>query len=232
MTKTLLRLCVTALLAAPLVSTVAQVQTPSSAQAYGKLPLSFEPNHGQTDSSVQFSSRGSGYAVFLEPAAATLVLNKSAEPALKGKPALTKSEAVRLDLAGANASAVMTGEKTLPGYVTYMTGTDPSKWQVGLPTYAATRVKDVYPGISLVYYGTGHELEYDFVVSPGADVNEVKLTLHGAKPVLERSGDLRLQVGAKPQASDIVFRKPVLYQQIDGKQTPVDGAYSVAVNGD
>ncbi len=86
MTKTLLRLCATALLAAPLVSTVAQVQTSSSAPAYGKLPLSFEPNHGQTDSSVQFSSRGSGFAVFLEPAAATLVLNKSAEPALKASP--------------------------------------------------------------------------------------------------------------------------------------------------
>jgi hypothetical protein len=33
--------------------------------SYGKLPLSFEANHGQTDQRVKFLSRGRGYALFL-----------------------------------------------------------------------------------------------------------------------------------------------------------------------
>lgn len=41
---------------------------------YGKLPLSFEPNEGQTDSEVQFLSRGNGYTVFLEANEAALAL--------------------------------------------------------------------------------------------------------------------------------------------------------------
>src|ERR1700683_490992 len=43
---------------------------PPAAQAkipedYGKLPLSFEANRGQTDPKVKFLSRGSGYSLFL-----------------------------------------------------------------------------------------------------------------------------------------------------------------------
>ena len=35
------------------------------AEAYGKLPLSFEANQGQTDGRVKFLSRGSGYTLLL-----------------------------------------------------------------------------------------------------------------------------------------------------------------------
>ncbi|MBS1212441.1 MAG: Cell surface protein, partial [Proteobacteria bacterium] len=42
--------------------------------AYGRLPLSFEANEGQTDRQVRFLSRGSGYTVFLTPTQAVLGL--------------------------------------------------------------------------------------------------------------------------------------------------------------
>src|SRR5437870_1001311 len=43
---------------------------------YGKLPLSFEINQGQTDSQVKFISRGSGYSLFLTSNEAVLSLPK------------------------------------------------------------------------------------------------------------------------------------------------------------
>ena len=42
-------------------------------QPYGKLPLSFEANRGQTDARVQFLSRGRGYTLFLTATEVTLV---------------------------------------------------------------------------------------------------------------------------------------------------------------
>ena len=42
--------------------------------AYGHLPLSFEANEGQTDSSVQFLSLGRGHTLFLTPSDAVLAL--------------------------------------------------------------------------------------------------------------------------------------------------------------
>lgn len=48
---------------------------------YGKLPLSFEANRGQTDGRVKFLSRGIGYTFFLAHYEAVMVLNRA--PAAK-----------------------------------------------------------------------------------------------------------------------------------------------------
>jgi len=45
--------------------------------AYGHLPLSFEANQGQTDSHVQFLTRGRGHQLFLTPSEAVLTLRTS-----------------------------------------------------------------------------------------------------------------------------------------------------------
>jgi hypothetical protein len=57
----------------PSVESAAQ---PRLAEAYGKLPLSFEINKGQADSQVKFLSRGSGYSLFLTGNEAVLALRK------------------------------------------------------------------------------------------------------------------------------------------------------------
>src|SRR2546427_8131159 len=53
-------------------------------KTYGKLPLGFEANQGQTDSQVQFLARGGGDNLFLTSAAAAL--------SLQGKQASTRGE--------------------------------------------------------------------------------------------------------------------------------------------
>ena len=46
------------------------------ASNYGRLPLSFEANHGQTNPQVKFLSRGHGYSLFLTAGEAVLTLEK------------------------------------------------------------------------------------------------------------------------------------------------------------
>ena len=57
------------------------------AQNYGKLPLSFEANQGQTDAQVKFLSQGSGYSLLLTDSAAILSLSKGIAHAPLAKPA-------------------------------------------------------------------------------------------------------------------------------------------------
>src|SRR5258706_10550564 len=45
--------------------------------SYGKLPLHFEANQGQTDERVKFLARGSGYGLFLTSTESVLVLHKA-----------------------------------------------------------------------------------------------------------------------------------------------------------
>src|SRR5260370_3494729 len=97
------------------------------AEDYGKLPLSFEANHGQTDPKVKFLSRGPGYKLFLLPNEAVLTLEKKrqAKPgkklgAFRGFPEPPEREAsavetVRVSLLDAAAHAAATGIEELPG---------------------------------------------------------------------------------------------------------------------
>ena len=47
---------------------------PYASAAYGKLPINFEANRGQTDDRVKFVARGSGYTLFLTPDEAVIQL--------------------------------------------------------------------------------------------------------------------------------------------------------------
>ena len=67
--------------------------------------------------------------------------------------------------------------------------------------------------MDLVYYGHRGELEYDFVVAPGADRIGDQAGFDGAKPALAANGDLVLPVDGGPE---VRFNKPVVYQMKDG----------------
>src|SRR5205823_8603709 len=129
-------------------------------QAYGKLPLSFEANQGQTAPQVKFLSRGSGYGLFLTNSEAVLVLTKGDKSRASGAKSTVisqqperQSAILRMRLAGANTASQITGQGELPGEVNYFIGNDPAKWRTQVPTYAKVRYDQVYPGIDLVYYG-------------------------------------------------------------------------------
>jgi len=179
-------------------------------ESYGKLPLSFEANMGQTDNRVQFLSRGPGYTLFLTSGDAVLVSGK-------GKP-----DVARMKLTGSNPVPEVRGLDELSGKSYYFIGNDPKKWQSKVPNYGRVRYQDVYPGIDLVYYGNQRQLEYDFVVAPGADPKPIQLSFPEAREIrIDReSGDLELGYAS----SEVRFHKPVAYQIGDGK-TLVEARY-------
>ena len=85
---------------------------------------------------------------------------------------------LRLKLLRANPAAKVTGLDELPGKSNYFIGNDPKKWRTHVPTYGRVRYENVYPGVDLVYYGNkGGQLEYDFVVAPGADLGPIALAI-------------------------------------------------------
>ena len=186
------------------------------------LPLSFEANQGQMDPTVKFLSRGDGYALFLTSDSAVFRLRSSrADSGTAG----ASSAVARMKLAGANPRAAIKGAEALPGTVNYFIGNDPNKWTTGATTYRKVNYRQIYHGIDLVYYGTERQLEYDFVVAPGADPQQIALEFAGAKPMPGPEGSLVLTLdGGAP----LRFRKPVVYQMNGSKKMPVAGSYELA----
>jgi hypothetical protein len=222
-------------------STVANLTHPKAdpklMEAYGKLPLRFEENQGQTDSEVSFISHGSGYELFLTPQDAVLALRSSApqdRPAQKHVVGFRKSHgarlggrisAIRIHLEGANSAPRITGTDQLPGKTNYFVGNDPKKWQTDVPSYARVKYADIYPGVDLVFYGKQHRLEYDFVVAPGADPKAIRLKLEGAgKLRVNAEGDLVLSV----PGGEVVLQKPAVYQLLNGERHEIGGSYAVS----
>jgi hypothetical protein len=101
--------------------------------AYGKLPLHFEANQGQTESTVKFLARGKGYSVFLRPAEVMLKVRKSSvaegrrQADKAAAPLATKTAAVRIRLMGSQPAPEIVGERPLPGKSHYLLGNDPSQ---------------------------------------------------------------------------------------------------------
>jgi hypothetical protein len=207
------------------------VSTPSLNADYGRLPLHFEANQGQTDDRVKFVTRGTGYAMFLTGTEAVLVLSSPAAPEkndrrflprMKAHPPSISRSVLRMTFAGANGTPLVEGRDQLPGKVNYFKGTDPANWQTNIPTYERVRYENLYPGIDLQYYGIQRQLEYDFVVQPGADPHRITLDFKGAGKIeVDRNGDLVLQMGD----TEVRQRKPFIYQEVNGERREISGGY-------
>jgi Bacterial Ig-like domain (group 3)/Beta-propeller repeat/Transmembrane protein 131-like N-terminal len=203
---------------------------------YGKLPLSFEANQGQTDARVKFLSRTGAYSLFLTGDEAVLALSgktpdigkakiAGASHTLPSSMAAPKAGGVlRMKLRNANPAAKVTGVDELAGTSNYFIGNDPAKWRTKVPTYAKVKYEGIYPGIDLVYYGNQRQLEYDFVVAPGADPHCISFDVRGAKWIRgDKRGDLVLKMGE----DDIRWHKPVVYQEKNGTRQLIGAHYTI-----
>jgi hypothetical protein len=179
-----------------------------------KMPLSFEPNRGQTDPRVQFLSRGPGYNVFFTKDETVMTL----------KDTKTSNAVVRMRFVGGTNSASAHPLEALANTSNYLIGNDQSKWITDVKEYAKLRYENVYPGIDVVYQGDQQQLRYDFIVKPGASVTSIQLAFEGAdKIAVTKDGDLALTIGGKT----LVTRKPFTYQEDAGVKKEVASHYVV-----
>jgi hypothetical protein len=197
-------------------------------------PLAFEENQGQTDRSARYLSRGADYTLFLTPTEAVLALHEKSEARNQRSESLERSRrrssparlrTLAMRLKGANPAPRLGAEERLPGVSHYLRGGDPSRWQRNVPHYRRVRYEQVYPGIDLVYYGREGQLEYDFVVAPGADPDRIALAFRGATGArVDGGGDLLLET----DGGIVRQKRPVCYQTAGGRRVPVAGRYVLA----
>ncbi len=190
----------------------------------GQRPLSFEPNLGQTDPSVQFLARGRGYTVFLTPHEAVLALSTDQPDAPGSAPSRSGPQhTVRLQPLGANLTPTIQGQAPLPQHIHRLKGRDATQWQTDVPVYGQVHYQDIYPGIDLLYYGRQHRLEYDFLVSPGTDPSVITMGIQGAEQAtLDEEGHLWLSLKGERL---LQLQKPIISQTVAGKSTPIDGGF-------
>ena len=178
---------------------------------YGKLPLSFEANHGQMNGQVQFLARNTGYRLYLTPTEAVMSLGQKQQ-----------RSTLRMKLRGANPQAAVRGQEPLPGVSNYFLGNNPNQWRTNVPHFARVKYEQVYPGVDMVYYSKDRQLEYDFIVAPGVNPDVIQMTVTGATEMrLDGNGDLVLRTAV----GEVRQHKPVIYQHVNGTRQEVAGNF-------
>lgn len=174
-------------------------QTLRKENPMGRVPVYFEPNVGQFDPQVRFYARGAKYQAWITDTEAVLSF-----PASRA----AKRDVVRITFADRPPRAAV-GLDALSSYSNYFIGSDRKNWRSRVPNFARIRLEEVYPGIDIVFYGKGKEIEYDFVVKPNADPGLISLRFDGpATPRVDAHGNLSIAAGK----GTFTHRSPVAFQ--------------------
>lgn len=200
----------------------------------GALSLYFEMNPGQADQAADFVGRGPDYTLLLTQDKALLRLYDSAPPKQfsRESPVMSKNQLAQggeesllsIKFLGRDSRADgPEGIEKLPSVSNYFIGNDPSRWRKGVRHYARVKYKGVYPGIDFVFYSNEEkQLEFDAVVSPGADYSRIRLRFDGVEDLyLDAQGNLIINT----PYSRLVQQKPIVYQILHGKRKHIDADY-------
>ncbi|CAN5324861.1 hypothetical protein BH20ACT24_BH20ACT24_16230 [soil metagenome] len=149
------------------------------------LPLSFIQNRGRMDEEVSYFVQGSTTSLYFTPGGMTFRLAGDRPPPQGPDDPLTgpitsppsPGHVLKLDFVGADPVRPV-GTERAPGVVSYFTGPE-ENWLTGVPTFSSITYPDLWPGIDLVYEGTGSSLEYTFHLDPGADPSRIRLRYRG-----------------------------------------------------
>ncbi len=174
--------------------------------ALNQIPAWFEPG----PSGTSYTSRSASLGLAVDPHGATIAGG---------------NQSTRLSFPGSSRPAFLEGVDRQSGVTNYLVGNRPESWRRNVPHFQRVAARGVYPGIDVVYYSAGKNLEFDFVLDPGADPRAIRLRFSNARPALQSDGSILLAGGVRQLP-------PVAWQERDGRRIPVDSRYVVTRNGD
>ena len=182
-------------------------------EQYARLPLSFIENRGQADARIDYYLQSPHYDLYFDRGGHSLRLtDRSGDTA--------RAHVVKVRLLGAKTRRIES-RRSAPGIVSYFKG-PASQWRTGIQTQAEIGYVQPWPGIDLSYNGNGGTLESVYTVAPHADPRRIRLRYSGHQSLrIDARGDLVYRTAL----GEVRETAPIVYQDIDGKRTRVDGRY-------
>jgi len=217
---------------------IVKSNTPIAIKRLDHQPLAFTKNMGQWDDRVQFRANAAGATMWYTtdgvyyqftrhiPTESTSQDDDLHMPYDRAdqEPDSIEQLMIKVSFVGANPNPVITGDNLMEYKCNYFIGNDPDEWHTDVPNYKSVIFKDVYAGIDLKYFGNGKQMEYDFIVEPGADFSQIKVQYDGAESVsVNDNGELVVTT----MWGEVVEHKPVIYQIESNSRVAIVGEYSL-----
>lgn len=124
-----------------------------------------------------------------------------------------------------NSTPIPFGKST--EYYNYFLSADTCSWGVNAYAFEGFIYSSLYAGIDMKVYSSGINVKYDFIAAPGSDISQILLEYKGADGLeIDPTGDLTV----KTSLGNIVEKKPLAFQFIDGKKVFVACKYNLKGN--
>jgi len=199
------------------------------------MPLAFTENKGQWNDNVLFRANANGATMWFTEDGATYQFTRSIpnddittdDPMDHTRYQESngfESIAIKASFVGANSNPQVIGTNVMEYKCNYFIGNDPNEWHTDVLNYESIIYEEIYSGIDLKYYGNGIEMEYDFIVSPGADPSQICVCYEGAKSIsVNDNGELMVETDWE----SVIESKPLVYQEQAGKRIPIECSYTL-----
>ena len=196
-----------------------------------QLPIHFEPNLGQAGDSIRFLCQGPGYSFLLLNNKLVFQFQDFQSKKQSGDPTPPGQISIlSMKMINGKLRPRIIGEDKLRSKSHYLRGQDPNNWQVNVPTFSKVRYQEIYPGIDLIFYGNGGQLEFDFSLKAGIDPGSIQLHFGGNggrtdqfQLTLDKTGDLVVPT----QGRDIRLYRPIAFQEKEGERFEIPVTYEL-----
>lgn len=188
----------------------------------------FEENKGQFHANVLFTCRLPNGYLYLEQNGLTYLfengedmsalMHEIHEHQIMGPfPRITvRGHSVKVRFEN-SLKAEVSGDQQLLYYYNYFTGADPKKWQSNVHLYRRVIYREVYPGVSLVFYTDEKgSLKYDWIVSASGRHDHIDLSFEGADSLFVRHDSLFIETSC----GNIIETPPVIYVEAGASAPP------------
>ena len=210
-------------------------ESPVSIPSTLEFSLAFTANHGQWDSRALYQAKAPSATVWFTTdgvyyqftrRGSTAVPASGASPQMPVNPkdcdSTIETMVLKVTFVGANSNPVVVAEGITDYHCNYFIGNDQSKWCTDVPNYSAIVYKNIYDGIDLKFFGNGRQLEYDFIIQPGADPSQIAVQYDGAEHLaVSPYGDLEITT----KWGKVIEQAPFVYQVINGQRLPLPAVY-------
>ncbi len=207
------------------------------------MPLAFTANQGQWDDQVLFRANANGATMWFASDGAYYQFTRTIESEdnkpisivdkrygmpvddiFDREPKSVETMMIKATFVGANPNPRMIGVDMMDYKCNYFIGNDPNEWHTDVPNFSAVLYEEIYDGINLKYYGNGRQMEYDFIVSPGADYSQIRIHYEGAESIsINGSGELIVTT----KWGEVIEQRPVIYQIENNSRIVVEGEYKM-----
>ncbi|MCK4764110.1 MAG: SBBP repeat-containing protein [Candidatus Aminicenantes bacterium] len=179
----------------------------SISAGFGKIPLYFIPNQGRVDKRMLFYAGAAGYTLWLTKEGLTFDSTRRKENGSGGQYERDVSSLLFLN---ANKNPRVVPLDTKMHRVYYFKSRNRSTWKQGVSTAGAVLYKNIYKDIDLKVYGVDRQVEYDWIVRPGADPANIKLAYKNVKSTgIDSAGNLIVETGF----GKLQHNKPLGFQE-------------------